>query len=65
MRGFEATPPDLKALLPKRISQLGLKLEGSPVERYVQVLYRELERGPLPPAEATLSAALRGGSPLL
>ena len=44
MRGFEATPPDLQALLPQRISQLGLKLEGSPVERFVQTLYRELER---------------------
>ncbi|MFQ5967234.1 MAG: hypothetical protein ACE5MI_06440, partial [Acidimicrobiia bacterium] len=37
-------PPDVQALLPQRISQLGLKLEGSPVERYVRLLYRELER---------------------
>ena len=44
MRGFETTPPDLRALLPQRISQLGLKLEGSPVERYVKMLYREVER---------------------
>ena len=44
MRGFEATPPDLRALLPQRISQLGLKLEGSPVERFVLQLHRELER---------------------
>ena len=44
MRAFEATTPDLRALLPQRISELGLKLEGSPVERYVQRLYRELER---------------------
>jgi hypothetical protein len=44
MRGFEITPPDVRALLPQRISQLGLKLEGSPIERYVQSLYRELER---------------------
>ncbi len=47
MRGFETTSPDLRALLPQRISQLGLKLEGSPVERYVQSLYRELERNGL------------------
>jgi Putative zinc-binding metallo-peptidase len=44
MRGFEETPPDLRALLPQRISELGLKLEGSPVERYVETLHRELER---------------------
>jgi hypothetical protein len=44
MRAFEPTAADLRALLPQRISQLGLKLEGSPVERYIQVVYRELER---------------------
>jgi hypothetical protein len=44
MRGFEATPPDLRPLLSRRISQLGLKLEGSPVERYIEMLYRELAR---------------------
>jgi hypothetical protein len=42
--GFESAPPDAKALLPQRISQLGLRLEGSPVERYVRLLYRELGR---------------------
>jgi hypothetical protein len=44
MSDFEATSPSLRPLLSQRISQLGLKLEGSPVERYVQILYRELER---------------------
>jgi hypothetical protein len=44
MSDFEATSPSLRPLLSQRISQLGLKLEGSPVERYVQNLYRELER---------------------
>jgi hypothetical protein len=44
MSPFETTPPDLRELLPRKISQLGLKLEGSPVERYVTLLYRELER---------------------
>jgi hypothetical protein len=44
MRGFESTPPDVRALLSQRISQLGLKLEGSPVERYVSELHRQLER---------------------
>jgi hypothetical protein len=44
MRGFEPTSADLRALLPQRISRLGLKLEGSPVERYIQIVYRELQR---------------------
>ena len=43
MAGFETTPADLKPLLSQRVSELGLKLEGSPVERYVAELYRELE----------------------
>ena len=44
MAGFESAPPDLKPLLSQRISALGLRLEGSPIERYVTDLYRELER---------------------
>jgi hypothetical protein len=44
MRAFESTPPKLRPLLTRRISQLGLRLEGSPVERYVQRLSQELER---------------------
>ena len=43
MAGFESAPPDLKPLLSQRISTLGLRLEGSPIERYVADLYRELE----------------------
>src|SRR5438128_9047895 len=43
MSGFEKTPSDVRELLGKRISQLGLRLEGSPVERFVDQLYRELE----------------------
>src|SRR5437867_626850 len=43
MSGFEKTPSDVRELLGKRISQLGLRLEGSPVERFVQQLHRELE----------------------
>ena len=38
MIDFEKTPPDVKELLGKRISQLGLKVEGSPVERFVDKL---------------------------
>ena len=44
MPDFEKAPPEVRELLGKRISQLGLRLEGSPVERFVQQLYRELER---------------------
>src|SRR5439155_1595728 len=47
MSDFEKTPPDVKELLAKPISQLGLRLEGSPVERFVHRLYRELDR-PVP-----------------
>jgi hypothetical protein len=39
---FENSPPEVKELLGKRISQLGLKVEGSPVERSVERLRREL-----------------------
>ena len=41
--GFEVTSPDPRPLLSQPISRLGLKLEGSPVERYVHDLYRELD----------------------
>jgi hypothetical protein len=41
---FEQAPAEVQELLGKRISQLGLKLEGSPVERFVVQLHRELER---------------------
>ncbi|MFQ5828457.1 MAG: putative zinc-binding metallopeptidase [Candidatus Methylomirabilia bacterium] len=69
MRGFETTLPDLRALLPQRISQLGLKLEGSPVERYVKKLYRELERKGLkhfrPPCYLTDEWGCPSGEPII
>ena len=69
MRGFETTPPDLRALLPQRISQLGLKLEGSPVERYVKMLYREVERKGLkhfrPPCYLTDEWGCPSGEPII
>src|SRR6266542_1679507 len=40
---FEKTPPEVRELLGKRISQLGLRIEGSAVQRFVDQLYRELE----------------------
>ena len=44
MGAFEKAPPDVQEILTKPIKELGLKLEGSPLERFVQKLYRELER---------------------
>jgi Putative zinc-binding metallo-peptidase len=44
LRAFEKAPPDVQEILTKPIKELGLKLEGSPLERYVHKLYRELER---------------------
>jgi len=41
---FEQVPPDVQEIAAKPIKELGLKLEGSPLERFVQRLYRELER---------------------
>src|SRR6266567_2966955 len=35
--------PDIEAFLGRPIRDLGLKLEDSPVERFVERLYRELE----------------------
>ncbi len=69
MGGFETTPPDLRSLLPQRISKLGLKLEGSPVERYVRMLYRELERKGLnhfrPPCYLTDEWGCPSGEPII
>jgi hypothetical protein len=44
MPGFETAPPDVRALLPMRISELGLRIDGSPIERHVLRLYRDLDR---------------------
>ena len=40
----DQTPAEARELLGKRIRQLGLTIEGSPVERFVTQLHRELER---------------------
>lgn len=44
MPGFETLEPELRGVLGKRIRELGLRLEGSPVEPYVRQLCREIER---------------------
>ena len=41
---FESLDPEIRGVLDKKVSELGLKLEGSAVEGYVRQLYRELER---------------------
>ena len=41
---LETAPPEIQEILPKPISELGLKLEGSRLEKPVQQLYQELER---------------------
>jgi Putative zinc-binding metallo-peptidase len=41
---FEKAPREVQGILDKPIRELGLKLEGSPLERLVDRLYRELDR---------------------
>ncbi len=69
MCAFESVPLSLRPLLGRRISQLGLKLEGSPVERYIQTLYRELERKGLkhfrPPCYLTDEWGCPSGEPII
>jgi hypothetical protein len=43
VRTFEKTRTDFQEILAKPIREFGLRLEGSPVERFVQQLYRELD----------------------
>ncbi len=43
MANFEKAPAEVQEILSKPIQQLGLKLEGSPLERFVHQLYKELE----------------------
>lgn len=44
MQAFEKTPAEAQEVLRKPIKELGLRLEGSSVEKYVYQLYREIER---------------------
>jgi hypothetical protein len=69
MAQFETVPPDLRPLLSQRISELGLKLEGSPIERYVADLYGELEAKGLrrfrPPTYLTDEWGCPDGEPII
>jgi hypothetical protein len=44
MKEFEKSPPEARDLLLRPIRDLGLRIEGSPVEKYIQRLYGELDR---------------------
>jgi Putative zinc-binding metallo-peptidase len=44
MPDTDTSRPELRELLDKPIRELGLRIEGSPVERFVDRLYRELEQ---------------------
>jgi hypothetical protein len=44
LQGFETAPPEIQDMMSKPIRDLGLKLEGSPLERFVVQLYTELDR---------------------
>jgi len=41
---FESLDPEIRGVLGKKVSELGLRVEGSPVEGYVRQLYQELDR---------------------
>ena len=69
MRAFETAPPDVREILAKPIKELGLKLEGSPLERYVKRLYRELDRKGMtkfhPPCYLTDEWGCPSGQPVI
>jgi len=44
MHSFDTAPVEVQEILQRPICELGLKLEGSPIEKPVQQLYHELER---------------------
>ena len=69
MQALEKLRPELRELLNKPVRELGLKVEGSPVERYVQQLYRELEQKKLmkfrPPVYLTDEWGCPSGEPVV
>src|SRR5687767_1582737 len=69
MKGFEKTPPEAQEVLRKPIKELGLRLEGSPVEKYVYQLYREIDRKGLkhfrPPCYLTDEWGCPSGEPVI
>jgi len=41
---FETLDPEIRGVLGKKVSELGLRVEGSAVQKYVDQLYHELDR---------------------
>ena len=69
MRAFETAPADVQEILHKPICDLGLRLDGSPLDRFVQQLYRECERKGLklfrPPCYLTDEWGCPSGEPVI
>ncbi len=69
MRAFESAPADVQEILNKPICDLGLRLDGSPLDRFVQQLYRECERKGLkhfkPPCYLTDEWGCPSGEPVI
>jgi hypothetical protein len=69
VRAFETAPADVQEILHKSICDLGLRLDGSPLERFVQQLYRECERKGLqrfrPPCYLTDEWGCPSGEPVI
>jgi hypothetical protein len=69
VRAFETAPADVQEILHKPICDLGLRLDGSPLERFVQQLYRECERKRLkqfrPPCYLTDEWGCPSGEPVI
>jgi hypothetical protein len=65
----QETPDSNQELLGRQIRELGLKLEGSPVQRFVEQLYRELEAKRLvkfrPPCYLTDEWGCPSGEPII
>jgi Putative zinc-binding metallo-peptidase len=69
VRAFETAPADVQEILNKPICDLGLRLDGSPLERFVQQLYGECERKGLkqfrPPCYLTDEWGCPSGEPVV
>lgn len=69
MHEMEKIPPGLQEILNQPIRDLGLRIEGSPLEHLVERLYRELERKKLtkfrPPCYLTDEWGCPSGEPVI
>src|SRR5207237_10707001 len=69
MDSTEQPTPEPRTLLETRICDLGLKIEGSPIEKPIQQFYRELERKKIikfrPPVYLTDEWGCPSGEPVI